>query len=139
MRTVFADTSYWIATAHATDELHGLASAFDLKDTILVTSQEVLTELLSHLSKSGPIFRLAGVNMARAAMDDPAIEISWSSHERFLLSLALYEARQDKGYSLVDCSSMLIMREYGMTEVLTGDRHFEQEGFVALLRDAAPR
>ena len=49
--------------------------------------------------------------------------------------LALYAARPDKGYSLTDCISMATMRKKGLTEVLTNDRHFEQEGFRALFRD----
>jgi hypothetical protein len=46
----------------------------------------------------------------------------------------LYKTRPDKGYSLTDCSSMLLMRERRLSEALTTDRHFEQEGFTALLR-----
>jgi predicted nucleic acid-binding protein len=49
--------------------------------------------------------------------------------------MALYGARPDKGYSLTDCISMQTMRKEGLTEVLTNDRHFEQEGFRALFRD----
>jgi len=40
--------------------------------------------------------------------------------------------RRDKGYSLTDCIPMQTMRQQGLTEVLTHDRHFEQEGFRAL-------
>ena len=52
----------------------------------------------------------------------------------FSRSLAFYKARPDKGYSLTDCGSMLFMRERRLSEALTTDRHFEQEGFIALLR-----
>ena len=41
--------------------------------------------------------------------------------------------RQDKDCSLTDCVSFVIMREAGLQEALTGDRHFEQAGFQALL------
>ena len=44
-------------------------------------------------------------------------------------------ARPDKGYSLTDCISMQTMRREGLTEILTNDRHFEQEGFRALFRN----
>jgi predicted nucleic acid-binding protein len=57
------------------------------------------------------------------------------SRESFLTGLELYRARPDKGDSLVDCISMETMRREGLTEVLTNDRHFEQEGFRALSRD----
>lgn len=50
-----------------------------------------------------------------------------------LSALSLYNARQDKGYSLTDCMSMSTMRELGITNVLTHDRHFTQEGFNVLL------
>ena len=57
------------------------------------------------------------------------------SRGSFLAGLQLYRARPDKGFSLVDCISMQAMRKEGLTEVLTNDRHFEQEGFRALFRD----
>jgi uncharacterized protein len=58
------------------------------------------------------------------------------SRESFLAGIALYDARPDKEYSLTDCISMQTMRREGLTEVLTNDRHFEQEGFRALFRDS---
>ena len=45
----------------------------------------------------------------------------------------LYQARPDKGYSLTDCISMEVMRREGLSEVLTNDEHFTQEGFTCLL------
>jgi predicted nucleic acid-binding protein len=53
--------------------------------------------------------------------------------QSFLSGLALYEARPDKEYSLTDCISMNAMRAAGITEVLTDDDHFTQEGFTKLL------
>jgi uncharacterized protein len=56
------------------------------------------------------------------------------SRESFLAGIELYRSRPDKGYSLTDCISMITMRREGLTEALTNDRHFEQEGFRALFR-----
>lgn len=42
----------------------------------------------------------------------------------------------DKGWSLTDCASCLIMNADSINEALTHDRHFEQMGFRALLRGA---
>lgn len=56
------------------------------------------------------------------------------TEETFLSGLELYRERLDKGYSLTDCISTQIMRREKLTEVLTSDRHFEQEGFRALFR-----
>jgi predicted nucleic acid-binding protein len=50
----------------------------------------------------------------------------------FSAALSLYEQRPDKEYSLVDCMSMTLMRERGITHVLTNDHHFRQEGFTVV-------
>jgi uncharacterized protein len=44
-----------------------------------------------------------------------------------------YRRRRDKEWTLTDCISFEIMRKMKLTEALTGDRHFEQAGFRALL------
>ena len=53
--------------------------------------------------------------------------------ETFEKGVDLYHARPDKQWSLTDCISFTVMAEEGITEALTGDRHFEQAGFKALL------
>ncbi len=47
--------------------------------------------------------------------------------------MSLYESRLDKGYSLTDCISMTVMRERNISDVLTHDNHFRQEGFKILI------
>lgn len=54
------------------------------------------------------------------------------SIESFEQGLALCAARPDKDWPLTDCISFAAMREHGITEDLTGDRHYEQAGFTAL-------
>ncbi|MGV0025225.1 type II toxin-antitoxin system VapC family toxin [Phormidesmis priestleyi] len=49
-------------------------------------------------------------------------------------AVELLIARQDKTYSLCDAVSFILMHQRGVTEALTTDRHFEQEGFVRLLQ-----
>jgi predicted nucleic acid-binding protein len=46
----------------------------------------------------------------------------------------LYSRRPDKDWSLTDCISFVVMVDRGISEALTGDHHFEQAGFVALLK-----
>jgi uncharacterized protein len=48
--------------------------------------------------------------------------------------LRFLQGRLDKSYSLCDAVSFLLMRERAITEALTTDRHFEQEGFTRLLK-----
>jgi hypothetical protein len=42
--------------------------------------------------------------------------------------------RPDKQYSLTDCSYMNVMDAEDIRDVLTNDRHFQQEGFNVLIR-----
>jgi len=52
-----------------------------------------------------------------------------------MAGLELYKHRPDKEYSLTDCISMQMMRQLGITDVLTQDRHFTQEGFTILFNE----
>jgi hypothetical protein len=45
-------------------------------------------------------------------------------------ALRVLQGRLDRAYSLCDAVSFLLMREHAISEALTTDRHFEQEGFV---------
>jgi len=57
-----------------------------------------------------------------------------SSHELFEQGKRLYSQRLDKDWSLTDCTSLVVMRQLGLSEALTADRHFEQAGFHVLLK-----
>jgi len=48
--------------------------------------------------------------------------------------IVLFRRRPDKEWSLTDSISFEAMREAGLTEALTGDRHLEQAGFLARLK-----
>lgn len=101
---------------------------------VLVTTDEVLTEFLTALSCGGPEVRNVAVEMVRAIMDDSEVKVVAQFREGFLGGMDRYAAREDKSYSLTDCVSMNVMDSLEMKEVLTNDHHFEQEGFVVLIR-----
>ena len=50
----------------------------------------------------------------------------------FHLALERFEDRQDKGYSLTDCLSMIVMETHNIQTVLTTDSHFRQAGFKVI-------
>lgn len=94
-----------------------------------------MTELLAFLAEDRWL-RNRAVETVRQMIDDPSLQIIPQSRESFASRFEMYAARLDKGYSLTDCISMQTMRRQGLTDVLTNDRHFEQEGFRALFREA---
>jgi predicted nucleic acid-binding protein len=94
----------------------------------------VLSEYLTFFSGMTPSVRRQAGDNAVALLRNPRVKVMPQSRESFLAGIELYRARPDKGYSLTDCISMITMRREGLTEALTNDRHFEQEGFRALFR-----
>lgn len=66
--------------------------------------------------------------------DDPAVRIVPSGRRLAERGWDLYRRRLDKEWSLTDSISFVVMEDRGITDALTGDRHFEQAGFRALLR-----
>ena len=90
----------------------------------------MLTEVLTFFSGYGRGSRLEASRVIRDIVDTK-IAIP-SGRDLFLNALSLYESRLDKEYSLVDCMSMSLMRERGITHVLTNDHHFRQEGFTVV-------
>lgn len=134
MKTVFADAFYWIALINPADDWGDRAIQFaaSAQDTRMVTTEEVLVEVLAFYSKRGRNLRQQATILIRGILENPGVQVVEQSHQSFLGGLNLYEQRVDKGYSLTDCVSMNTMRKLGIREVLTHDRHFAQEGFVVL-------
>ena len=66
--------------------------------------------------------------------ESPDASIIAASEELFERGVELYRQRLDKDWSLTDCISFVVMADEGLTKALTGDRHFEQAGFRALLK-----
>jgi predicted nucleic acid-binding protein len=135
MRRVFADAQYWVALINDQDQSHAAAQAVSrtLQGTTIHTSEEVLTEVLAFFCERGRFLRQLAAATVRSMYVDPMMVIEPQSQHGFLTGLALYEARPDKGYSLTDCISMVTMQQEGITEILTHDNHFTQEGFTILL------
>ncbi len=131
MTALFADTFYWIALADSNDGAHQRALALTAERAIssLVTTDEVLTEYLTFFANAPEAFRREAAESVEALLMSSVVRVIAQSRESFRAGLHLYRRRHDKGYSLVDGISMQTMRLEGLTEVLTNDHHFEQEGF----------
>jgi len=138
MTALFADTFYWIALVDLSDSAHrrALSMSSDRADSFIITTDEVLAEYLTFFAMAPEQMRRKAVSNAQRILDDPGVEVVPQSRESFLSGMSPYGVRPDKGYSLTDCISMQTMRKRGLTDVLTNDRHFEQEGFRALFRDS---
>jgi uncharacterized protein len=132
---VFADTSYWLAVLSKEDQFHKLSARFNLEslDLRIVTTELVITEVFNHLCKSARLRMLAS-QWAKQLYANESLSIISLARIDLHKAIDFYAARHDKSWSLVDCSSFILMQQFGITNCLTTDHHFEQAGFVNLLR-----
>ncbi|HPD15234.1 MAG TPA: PIN domain-containing protein [Planctomycetota bacterium] len=132
MRETFADTFYYLAMLHADDAAHERAVKFSSQLTgPTVTTAWVLTELADGLA--APATRGSFVRLLASLRADHKCIIIPASQELFELGMGLYQERPDKGWTLTDCVSFVVMKDRGIRDALTADHHFEQAGFTALL------
>jgi len=135
VKMAFVDTLYFVALFNPRDQWHERAFAASklIADAKLITTEDVLVELLNFFSEYGEKALRGAVTQTEGILSGSNIEVAPQSHEAFIAGLTLYKARPDKGYSLTDCISMYTMREHSITDILTHDDHFRQEGFTVLL------
>lgn len=133
MTPVFADTFFFLAIINPKDGAHRAAVEFSrLRSEPLLTTDWVLVELADGLARTPNRHMFEQILQdLRDAMDDVVVPCS---HALFDRGVQLYNARPDKDWSLTDCLSFAVMAQHGVTEALTGDHHFEQAGYVALLK-----
>jgi len=132
MSEVFADAFYYIAISNRTDQFHAVAmQATGRLQQRIVTTRWVLTEVADALSS--PAIRRRTHDLLSWIASDSNTTLIGESDRWYERGLALYGSRNDKDWPLTDCISFEVMRTRGITDALTGDHHFEQAGFRALL------
>lgn len=138
MKKVFADADYFIALLNPREQLHTRAKSVSqsLGRVRIVTSQMVLVEVLAFYADKGSVLREAAAAVVSNFLNDPNATVIPQTSLQFQEALSHYRQRGDKQWSVTDCASFLLMREGGITEALTHDVHFQQAGFIALLRES---
>ena len=136
MRARFLDASFLLMIVIPSEPEHGAAVRLldEMKGYRLFTSDGIMFEVLAHLSKWDPQTRINGVRLMRRLMTPgEGFEVLYPTPERIRAALDLYEQRLDQEYSLVDCFSMTLMDEFGISEILTYDSDFHGEGRYVVL------
>ena len=133
---VFADSGYWIALITPDDELHEKATALQtsLANRRIVTTQLVLNEVLNPRSGTTRQRRQAAVDLVERIDRNSRIFVEPQTPAQFEESFGRFRQRLDKEWSITDCASFLVMERLRIRQALTGDRHFTQAGFFAMLR-----
>ncbi len=137
MAGIFADTVFLFGKVNPQDTHHrnALAAEAALGDRELVTTNAVFAELLALASKRGPEVRRGAAQLIHEMFANRNVTVVRVNPAIFARGFARYESMPDSTASLVDCISMEVMDDLGITEVLTADRDFELEGFSRLMRN----
>lgn len=129
---ILVDTAYVLALVNERDQYHDraqeLADLFEGHD--LLITDAVLLEIGNALARG---FKEQAIEIITYFFESEEVEIFRHSSQIFDKAFALYKKYADKEWSLVDCISFIVMRERGIKQALTFDRHFEQAGFVAIM------
>ncbi len=138
MTKIFADTAGWGHLLDSAQPYHTQATTFyrsaRQQGRRLVTTNYVIAELAALLHSPLRIPRPMIVNLITHLKTSLWIDVLHVSSEMDDQAWRLFSQRLDKNWSLVDCSSFIIMRQHGIQEALTTDHHFEQAGFSCLLK-----
>jgi predicted nucleic acid-binding protein len=127
----FVDTSFVVALVNQRDQHHSRALDLASQFEGLLTTYAVLLEVGNALAKN---FRAASIQVIKDFLTSSEVQIVHLYSDLFHKGFALYRSRLDQSWGLIDCVSFIVMREAGIFQSLTADKHFEQAGFQALLR-----
>jgi uncharacterized protein len=133
MKSASADTYYFLALLDSREARHQLAVEAS-RDALLrfLTTEWVLAEFGD--AYSHPPDRADFVSLYHSLLNNPRFRIVPAADRLFQRGVDLFEQRPDKEWPLTDCISFLVMEDEGVREALTGDQHFAQAGFTALLK-----
>jgi predicted nucleic acid-binding protein len=130
---MLVDTSALLALHHRAEIFHVRAITLFRDAPLRLTHSYVMAEFVPLANVRG-LPRLPAITFIADLADQPDVEVVWVDESLHREGLALLHARLDKTYSLCDAVSFVLMRQRGLTDALTTDRHFEREGFVRLLK-----
>lgn len=130
------DTSGLLCLHFSTEPLHTQACIAYQQASTRLTHNYIIAEYVA-LANARRLPRASVLDFVIDLLGSPGIETVWIDESIHRAAVELLTLRQDKTYSLCDAVSFILMRQRGITEALTTDRHFDQEGFVRVLKLAS--
>ncbi len=136
--SVFVDTAGWANLFVETEPYYEQARQWFQKarqqSQEMVTTNYVVIELVALLTSSLRVSRPQLFKYVDAVRDAPYIRLVHIDAAIDQAAWNLLKSREDKAWSFVDSTSFVVMQQLGIKEALTTDHHFEQAGFIRLLK-----
>jgi len=134
---VFADTAGWAAFFVRRDRQHAAAvrtiDACRAAGQRFVTTNAVLLELVALMSYRSHVPRSQQILVIESMRSSDWVEVVRVDEQLETEAWSMFATHDDKLWSAVDCMSFALMRQRGLGDAFTSDRHFEQAGFRKLL------
>ena len=137
---LFIDTWGWINLFNRRERRHEEVARYyqnarDSRTTILTTDY-VLDEVYTLLFKRIPVnSAFSAIEIISDAVDMGYIRLIWITPERFKDAQNLRLKFRDKpDISFTGLTSMVVMQEFGISDILTGDIHFTYVGMGFILK-----
>jgi len=127
------DTSGLFCLLSSRESGHDLAKAMFAQSARSMVHNYVLTEMVAlGIARGVPSERVLAFLIA--LVEVPEVELVWVDEVLHDRGMQLLRERTDKAYTLCDAVSFTLMRDRAVTDALTTDHHFSQEGFRKLLQ-----
>jgi len=127
------DTSGLMCLFDRRDFRHQEALDFYNAAPVRLTHNYVLVEFVA-LAQARHAPRVEALAFVADLFEDPEVEVIWVDEGIHQRALSLLQERLDKAWSLCDAASFMLMQQRNLIEALTTDHHFEQAGFIKLLK-----
>ena len=132
--SVFVDATHWIALYYTKDNNHEKAIAIDKKvrKLSLWTTELILIEILDFFANKGKHWRKTAAKVVAAICSHPKVRVLPLAEIPFESAFAEFSKYEDKGWSLTDCASFIIMRKHAIITAIAYDKHFKQACFQVM-------
>lgn len=130
---MFLDTSGLLCFHHRAEAQHADAVQIFQSASRRLTHSYVLAEFIA-LTQARKLPRLPALSFVADLQDNAAVQVAYVGEAQHRMALEFLRQRPDKSWSLCDAVRFLLMAQEGIQQALTTDHHFEQAGFVRLLK-----
>lgn len=131
MNALFLDTGYLIALEAADDQHHREAlkhwKIWSESLPLLVTTSYVFDEVVTFFNSRKR--HAKAVELGNLLLESPSVQMVHIDQALFKKAWGHFVKHKDKSYSLTDCASFLVMKQFRIRKALTFDKHFIQAGF----------
>lgn len=135
LNLVFMDTAALIALGNSRDTLHETAN--QIRQQLVKRRSRFLTTnlIIAEFCNSFSAVRLrpTAIQIVDSIYQSSYWECLHIDPIWMRKGLELFKQMDDKDWGLVDCTSIVVARHFGVKVVFTTDHHFTQAGFQVLL------